>query len=161
MKSIFRLSPALLALTFLGMAAKKPVTVRFFVEANAQDTEKFAVPIMLRNPPRQAFIEKFPTIHERLIQAIYPFQAVDGSWGCAFKLNDSGRLDLEVLSTAMRGKSIVAFIGTKAGSHQAVDMQIDKPVHDGIISIPYGLTELEVAALTHEFPIIGQAKKRK
>jgi len=151
---------ALVGLLFLGMAAKIPVTVRFFVEANAQDTDRFAAPIAFRNPPRRAFIEKFPTIHERLIRAIYPFQAADGSWGCAFKLNESGRLDLEVLSTNMRGRSIVAFVGTKTGTHQVIDMQIDKPIRDGIINIPYGLTELEVAALTHEFAIIGQKKKK-
>lgn len=151
---------ALAGLLFLGMAAKIPVTVRFFVEANAQDTERFASPITLRNPPRQAFIEKFPTVHERLIRAIYPFQAADGSWGCAFKLNESGRLNLEVLSTDKRGRSIVAFVGTKAGSHQVIDMQIDRPIHDGIIMIPYGLTELEVAALTKEFPIMGAEKKK-
>lgn len=155
--------PLLLALsapTLLGMGDKPDVTVRFFVEANANDTDKFATPIRLQNPPREAFIEKIPAIHEREFRAVYPFRAKDGSWGCAFSLDQSGRIDLEVLSTGRRGSSVVVFLATKAGTHQVVDMLIDKPIHDGIISIPYGLTDLEIAAITKSWPVIGQKKKR-
>jgi len=161
MKARLLLLPAIAGLMLLGMAEKVPVTVRFYAEANAQDTDRFAMPIQFKNPPRGGFIEKIPTIHERLIRAIYPFQAPDGSWGCAFKLDDNGRINLEVMSTNLRGHSVVAFVGTKAGTHQVIDMQIDKPIRDGIISIPSGLTESEIAVLTHEYPIIGQQKKKK
>jgi len=161
MKTTLPLLPALLGLMFLGMAAKIPITVRFYAEANPQDTDRFAAPIQFRNPPRAAFIEKLPSVHEREVRAIYPFQAADGTWGCSFALDESGRIDLEVLSTNMRGRSVVAFVGTKAGTHQVVDMQIDKPIHDGIITIPFGLTELEIAALSGEYPIIGQKKRKK
>jgi hypothetical protein len=40
-----------------------------------------------------------------------------------------------------------------------IDMLIDKPVRDGIITIPRGMTELEMTALTKEFPVIGKKKK--
>jgi hypothetical protein len=152
---------AVLGLALLGMGDKPTIIVRFFVEANAQDTEKFATPIKLLNPPRETYIEKTPTISERMVKAIYPFQAPYGSWGCSFQLDESGRIDLEVASTSRRGSSMIAFVGTKTGTHQVVDMLIDKPIRDGVITIPYGLTELEIAALTKEFPVIGQKKKRK
>ena len=161
MKARLLLLPAIIGLMLLAMAQKVPVTVRFYAEANAQDTDHFAMPIQFKNPPRSGFIEKLPTIHEKLIRAIYPFQAADGTWGCAFKLDESGRINLEVMSTNMRGHSVVAFVGTKAGTHQVIDMQIDKPIRDGIISIPSGLSESEIAVLTHEFPIMGQQKKKK
>ncbi len=161
MKSKLLLLPALLGLLLLGMAQKLPVTVRFYAEANQQDTDHFSMPIQFKNPPRTSFIEKSPTIHERNIRAIYPFQAQDGTWGCAFQLNDSGRLHLEVMTTQLRGRSVVAFVGTKSGTHQVVDMQIDKTIHDGIIEIPYGMTELEIAALTKEYPIVGQKRRKK
>ena len=152
---------ALLGFALLGMGGKPPVIIRFFVEANAQDTERFASPIKLQNPPREAFIEKVPTISERMVKAIYPFQAPNGTWGCAFKLDEGGRIDLEAASAERRGSSMVAFLGTKTGTHQVVDMLIDKPIHDGVISIPYGLTELEIAALSKEYPVLGPKKPKK
>jgi hypothetical protein len=152
---------AALGLAFLGMGDKPIVTVRFFIEANSQDTEHFASPVRLQNPPREAYIEKIPEIHDHMIHAVYPFQSKEGTWGCAFQLDESGRIALEVLSTTHRGRSIVVFVATKSGTHQVIDMLVDKPIHDGIISIPYGLTELEIAAITKTWPTIGQKKKKK
>jgi hypothetical protein len=161
MRSKFGVVFALLGLAFLGMGDKPDVTVRFFVEANSQDTDHFATPATLKNPPRDAFIEKTPLVSERMVKAIYPFQAADGTWGCSFKLDESGRISLEVVSTTHRGRSIVAFLSTKKGTHQVVDMLVDKPIGDGVITIPYGLTEMEIALLTKEFHVLGQEKKKK
>jgi hypothetical protein len=158
MKPKFRLLLTLLCLPFLGMAGKPRVAVRFYVEANAQDTDKFASPVKLQNPPRDVFIERLPRINEKMIRAIYPFQAADGTSGCSFKLDDSGRLDLEVLSNERRGGIIVPVIVTKAGGHRLTEMLIDKPIHDGIITIQFGLTAPEIAALTKEFKVIKPKK---
>ena len=160
MKTILPILFAVIGLALLGMGGKPPVIVRFFVEANEQDTEKFATPIKLQNPPREAYIEKTPTISERMVKAIYPFQAANGTWGCSFQLDHSGRISLNVASTTQRGRSIVAFVGTKAGTHQVIDLLIDKVINDGVITIPYGMTELEIAALTKEYPVLGAKKKK-
>lgn len=151
----------LLALCFLGMDKKKIITVRFYAEATAQDTDRFAKPISFRHPPREGYIERIPSIHELHIKSLYPFQAKDGTWGCAFQLDANGRMALEVVSTQRRGTYLVAFVGTKNGVHQVVELLIDKPITDGLISIPNGLTELEVAALTKSWPVIGQSKKKR
>jgi hypothetical protein len=146
----------LLALCFLGMAQKPPtVTVRFFAEANARDGASFSTPIKLGNPPRDAFLEKVAMIHERQIRAIYPFKAPDGTWGCTFKLDNDGRLNLEVLSTERRGTFLIGFLGTKRGSHRAADILIDRTVADGVISIPKGLTDMEIAVLSKQFKVLG------
>lgn len=159
-KNLLRLLPAMVACLFLGMAKKPLITVRFYAEANKLDTDRFAKPFTFRNPPREGYVENVPTIHEKFIKAIYPFQARDGTWGCAFQLDGSGRINLEVVSTERRGTMLVAFIGTKGGVHQVVELLIDKPIRDGIISIPSGLTELEIAALTKQWPVLGQRKKK-
>ena len=151
MKSALRLFPVLLALAGLGMAKKPSVTVRFYAEANARDTEAFSKPITLHNPEREAYIEKVPSISERSIKAMYPFQVLDGSWGACFKLDNKGRIDLEVLSTERKGSSMVIFVVTPKGIHQVVDVVIDRKVRDGVITIPRGLTELEIAALKKEY----------
>jgi len=150
----------LLALGFLGMGNKPQITVRFFAEAVEQDTARFAQPITFRTPPREGYIERIPSVHEKHIKSVYPFQAADGSWGCAFQLDANGRLALEVVSTERRGTYLVAFVGTKTGVHQVVELLIDKPIKDGIISIPSDLTELEIAALTKAWPIIGAKRKK-
>jgi len=151
-----------LALAFLGMAQKPPgITVRFYVEANKQDSETFSTPVTLKNPPRAAFMEKIPAVSEHSFRAIFPFRAPDGTWGCAFKLDDQGKLDLDTVSTSKRGYAIVPLIITKVGRHQFNEMVIDRPVHDGIISIPSDLTELEMAELKKIYPIIGEAPKKK
>lgn len=162
MKALFRLVLPIVALVFVAAAKKQPeITVRFHAEAKRLDGERFAQPVQLKNPPRAAYLERVPTISERQIKAIYPFEATDGSWGCAFKLDQSGRLALEVLSTDRRGSSIVAFMGTKLGTAQVIDMQIDRPVNDGIVSIPYGLTRMQIEALEKAFPVLGQPTKKR
>jgi hypothetical protein len=153
---VLRLFLPALALCFLGMAERPPtVTVRFHAEANSRDGTSFSTPIKLGNPPRDAFLEKMAVIHERQIKAIYPFKAPDGTWGCAFKLDHDGRLGLEVVSTERRGTFLIGFLGTKKGSHRMVDMVIDRTVSDGVISVPKGLTDMEIAVLSKQFKVLG------
>jgi hypothetical protein len=151
----------LLGLFTLGMGGKPPVAIRFYVEGNRQDTETFSSPVHLENPPRDAFIEKIPVINERMIRAIYPFQASNGTWGCSFKLDEDGRISLDTFSGSRRGSSVVAMLSTQKHTRKVIDMVIDKQISDGVITIPYGLTELEVAFLTKEFPVLGQSKNKK
>jgi len=148
----------LLALALAGFAEKmRRVSVTFHVETNARDTGAFAIPVKLKNPPRQTFIEKMPSITEQEIQAIYPFPANDGTMGCAFMLDDHGRVWLDTLSVEHLGRSLVAFVDGR----QVSDVLIDKRVSDGIITIPYGLTNNDIASLKGKYPIIGQHKLRK
>jgi hypothetical protein len=155
MSSIRLLLCALAACCFLGFGRKDfTLTVRFYAEARGVDSGRFSSPVELRHPPRAAFIDKIPTIHERHIKAVYPFAAADGTSGCAFQLDASGKLALDVLSTERRGASVVAFVATKAGTHQVIDMVIDRTVKDGIITIQHGLTELEIATITKQWPVM-------
>lgn len=151
----------LLALSFLGMAKKQLVSVRFHVEANARDGEPFSVPAKFSNPPRDGFVERIPIVSERDVKAIYPVPAQDGSFGCVFKLDPHGSINLQTISTQRRGASIVAVVSTKSGTHQVIDMIIDKPITDGIIFVPRGFTELEMQALSQQFPTLGGGTKRK
>jgi len=154
-KALSFLAP-LLFLSFAGMTKRPDFIVRFFVEANSQDTERFSSPIQLKYPPRSAYIERVPVVSERNIKGIFPFSAPDHSWGCAFQLDPAGRLALQTASIENRQKSIVAFIGTKKGTHQVIDMIIDKPIADGIISIQKGMTIGEIEALGQRYPNLGR-----
>ena len=142
--------------------AKKPkITVRFHVEANAGDGQPFVMPVTFHNPERKGAAAQIPAISEHNIVSIFPSPAPDGTMGCAFKLDNFGRTALEEMCLSNRGASVVVFAGTKTGTHQVIDMVIDKVIRDGILFVPRGLTELEIAALEKEFKIMGQAGKRK
>jgi hypothetical protein len=156
MQQALRFLAPLLLLSFAGMTKRPDFIVRFFVEANSQDTERFASPVQLKYPPRSAYIERVPVVSERQIKGIFPFSADDGSWGCAFALDPSGRLSLQTASMENRGKSMVAFIGTKKGTHQVIDMIIDRPISDGIITIQKGMTIGEIEALGKRYPVLGR-----
>ena len=144
-----------LALPCHGMSRKPVVTVRFHVETNAGDTDTFAMPVNLLFQRRSTHVSRVPAFSEKQIKAILPFEAGDGTWGCAFQLDVQGRIRLETMSTDNRGAAMVVFIGTKGGLHQVVDMIIDRPVTDGVITIPKGLTALEIAALRKQFKDLG------
>jgi hypothetical protein len=139
------------ALPCHGMSRKPIVTVRFHTEANARDGETFATPVDLRYQRRAAYMNRVPDFSEKQIKDILPFDAGDGTWGCMFRLDTQGRIRLESLSSEKRGSALVVFIGTKEGQHQVVDLLIDRPVTDGVITVPRGLTPLEVVALRKEF----------
>lgn len=145
-----------LAILSIAAAKKRPeVTVRFFTETNPQDTNAFATPVTLRYPPRQVYIDKIAAISERDIVGIYPFPAADGTMGCAFKLDEHGRIGLDTLSVEKRGTSLVAVVNGR----QVIDMQIDRRVSDGFVTIPNGLTPLEIAMLQKKYKVIGGGKK--
>ena len=155
--------PIILAFTAgcAGFAKKPNITVRFHVEANEREGQPFAMPVTFHNPERKGAAAQIPAISERNIESIFPFLAPDSTSGCAFKLDNFGRTALEEMSLSNRGASVVVFIGTKTGTHQVIDMVIDKVIRDGIISIPRGLTDMEIAALEKEFKIMGQVGKKK
>jgi len=151
---------ALAALTLTGMARKPALTLRFHLETTGAAGAPFAIPVKFTNPARDGFMSNVPAISERNIVAIFPTPAADGTWGCAFKLDAGGRLALEQLSRDKRGSSLVAFMATKGGSHQIMDLLIDRPVSDGILYLPRGLTALEIAALRKTFKVLGESGKK-
>jgi hypothetical protein len=156
MHQALRFLVPLVLFSFAGMTKRPDFIVRFFVEANSQDTERFSSPIQLKYPPRSAYIERVPVVSERNIKGIFPFSAPDGTWGCAFQLDPSGRLSLQTSSMENRGKSMVVYIGTKKGTHQVIDMVIDKPIGDGIITIQRGMSIGEIEALGKRYPVLGR-----
>ncbi len=128
---------------------KKPkVALRLFSEADAMDTEKFARPVTLKYPPRPAFLNKIPHISEFDVVAVHPYPASNGSMGCAFKLNAHGTLALDTMSLQNRGKSAVVYVNGR----QVIDLVIDRRITDGILTIPFGLTESEIGAILQVWP---------
>jgi len=142
----------LLALALAGFSKKKEgFSLTFNVEANAQDSSTFSMPVPLKNLNRQAYIEKMPSITEREIESIYPFAAPDGTMGCTFRLDNHGRMWLDTVSVENNGKALVAIMSGRI----VFDMLIDKRVSDGIITISSGLTNEEISILKSRYRVMG------
>ena len=144
----------LLALALLGMAKAPTCSIRFFITANPRDTNTFAATVQVGNPPRTIYINRIPAITELDVAAAYPFQAADGTLGCALKLNFRGTLRLDTLSLEDRGKPLVCVVNGRV----ITAMLIDRRISDGIIFVSSGLTPAEVGIIRKQFPIMGEKK---
>jgi hypothetical protein len=159
-RNVLRGLLAVAACSALGMAEKPQLSVRFFEEASPHDSDHFSRIIQFHHPPHQGYVTSIPSVHEGQIKAVYPFHADDNTWGCTFFLDHNGQTALDIVSTSRRGSTLVAFVATKGGVHQAAELLIDKRITDGIISIPNGLTEKEIDAITKNWPTLGPNKPK-
>ena len=154
----FRTLLPFVAIFLVAFAKKEPkATVRFHTEANKADTQQFAVPVELQDPPRTLYFQKIPFISEDDIMAVFPYQAADGTMGCAFKLNAHGTLELDTQSIMRRGSVIVAYINGRF----ITDLLMDKHVSDGRLDLPSGLTMEEITSLQKRFRTLGEPKGTK
>lgn len=156
----FALALLALPISVAAMSQKAEVSVRFHTETNPNDSEAFAIPVNLLYQRRQAYLSRVPDFSEKQIASILAYPAKDGSWGCVFKLTPQGRIRLETMSGEIRGGALVVFIGTKAGRRQVSDLIIDRPVSDGIITVPRGFTPFEIEAMKKQFKTIGEKPKQ-
>ncbi len=131
------------------------------MEVDTQQSDPFAIPVRLMDPPKQIFVERAPSLSERQIKAVEIYPAGNGSWGAIFLLDNSGRITLSNLSNSNRGRTMVIFVGTEKASRQVIDLEVDAPVSDGLLPIPRGLTYAEAIALKKCFPPLHPERRRR
>jgi len=154
MTKLFRLIlPVIFCLFFVAAAQKPPaVTFRLHGETSERDGDIFASPVAVGNPPIQVFVEKVPLISEREILAFYPFASPAGGYGVYFQLDNHGSKGLETLTTSRQGRFMVAFLNGRP----LLRLHVDRPIRDGIVMIPSGISSDEVRAISQAFPLIGE-----
>jgi hypothetical protein len=135
-----------------AFARKPKFVVRFFVEVGSISKDPFSMPVTLTNPKRNSFMERAASLSERHVKGVHVYPVADGSWGCLFKLDDSGRIILHNVSSSNRGRAIIAYFGSEKAARQIVDIHIDQTITDGMIPIPRGLTYAEVLQIQKQFP---------
>jgi hypothetical protein len=168
-----RLSPAVFALAVAAMlvAASHPVaagatkqnlvTVRFHPQIE-QGGGEFTKPAKLQHSGKPVLMGTMPLINERDIVSAMTFPASDGTAGAYFKLDSHGTNLVMQHTFSRRGTFVFVFFNGR----QLGDLLIDRPVSDGIITIPSGLTMNDVELIAQAFPPIGKegqkpAKKPK
>ena len=151
----------LAALIGLAMARKPQMVLRFHVETDPNNGGAFASSIVFPVSKRKGVVEKIPSLSERDVTAIYPVDADGGTFGCVFKFDAHGVIALRTLSTTHRGRSLVAFAGVGGRGREIAEWVIDKPIHDGLLFMPSGLSKAEIDLLRKRFPVVGELGKSK
>lgn len=157
MSPFFRVSGALLGilsapLSLHAMARKEACTIRIYVEVDSSTADPFAVPVRVGSPTRHLFHESGASISERQIAAAHVYQNPSGEWVALFQLDAAGRMVLHNISSANRGRSLIAYVGdAKITRVLPDDILIDRVVTDGVIQIR-GLLPKEVYLIQKHFP---------
>ncbi|MFV0415503.1 MAG: hypothetical protein ACK5NG_03970 [Chthoniobacterales bacterium] len=153
--------PAVVALIFVaGTLKPSSVTVRFQLVAGSNDQDPFVTRGKTANG-EPVSLQKMPVVTERDIQGFYAFPTPDGTHGAYFQLGAHGRNTVENVTSTELNSYLVALVDGRG----VVKLRIDRPVRDGLLVIPSGLTNLEVMKLGQRFAIIGetpdQTRRRK
>jgi hypothetical protein len=136
---------------------KRKITVRIHAEGKQHEGPSFVTPIDLTNPPKRVFIRQVPIVGERDIESIFPFTADDGSLGCTFVMDNSGRQRILEHTTSARDTIVVALINGRV----SCAMQVNKQITNGIITVPRGFLPEEILILQSKHPTLGKEKEFK
>ena len=139
------------ALLCTGGAKKPVIDLRIHGEGIAAEAPTFAFPATLLNG-REVYLSRMPLITQREVRSIYPFPAADGSEGVYLKLDNHGTGLLQQHTMERRGRTLVVLLNGR----QVTNLVVDRPVSDGIVSIPRGLSPEDIALLRTAFPVIGE-----
>ena len=139
------------ALLCTGGAKKPVIDLRIHGEGIAAEAPTFAFPATLLNG-REVYLSRMPLITQREVRSIYPFPAADGSEGVYLKLDNHGTGLLRQHTMERRGRTLVVLLNGR----QVTNLLVDRPVTDGIVSIPRGLSPEDIALLRTAFPVIGE-----
>ncbi len=139
------------ALLCTGGAKKPVIDLRIHGEGIAAEAPTFAFPATLLNG-REVYLSRMPLITQREVRSIYPFPAADGSEGVYLKLDNHGTGLLQQHTMERRGRTLVVLLNGR----QVTNLLVDRPVTDGIVSIPRGLSPEDITLLRTAFPVIGE-----
>ena len=145
------------ALLCTGMAKKPVLDLRIHGEGIAAEAPTFAFPATLLNG-REVYLSRMPLITQREVNSVYPFPAKDGSEGVYLKLDNHGSSLLQQFSMERSGRILIVMLNGR----QVSNLLVDRPVNDGVVCIPRGLSPEETALLSTVFPVMGDtgAKRR-
>ncbi len=152
----FSIALCLASLLCTGGAKKPVVELRIHGEGLAAEAPTFSFPATLLNG-RETFLSRMPLITQREIHSVFPFAAADGSQGVYLKLDNHGSGLLKQHTMERSGRLLAVFFNGR----QVSNLVVDRPVNDGIVSIPRGLENTEVELLTSAYPVMGESGKKR
>jgi len=150
------MAAALAALLCVAGAKKPVIDLRIHAQGSEAEAPTFAIPATLLNG-QPVFLQRMALITQSEVDAIYPFAAADGSQGVYLKLGPHGSRLLQQHTSTKKGEFLVVMLNGRMVSN----LLIDRPIDDGILSIPRGLSPDDIAVMETVFPVVGQEGKKK
>jgi hypothetical protein len=150
------MAAALAALLCVAGAKKPVIDLRIHAQGSEAEAPTFAIPATLLNG-QPVFLQRMALITQSEVDAIYPFAAADGSQGVYLKLGPHGSRLLQQHTSTKKGEFLVVMLNGRMVSN----LLIDRPIDDGILSIPRGLSADDIAVMETVFPVVGQEGKKK
>jgi preprotein translocase subunit SecD len=146
---------ALMAGVLLASGGKKPppMAFRIHAESHPRDTEVFAMPLTVGNPPVNVFVERMPLVTENEVKAMFPFASQLGGYGVYFQLDNHGTKVWETITTSRRDGFLAVVFNGRGVSR----LRLGRPVQDGIVMVPGGVTEQEIQVMAQRYPFIGES----
>lgn len=151
----------LVALFCVGGVKKTSVSIQVYAVASSSDTGVKRMALSIENAPSEVMVQKQPVFSQKDIVAFYPFVAHDGSVGVYFQLDGGSSELLKELTITRQNTYVIAVINQRP----VCMLLIDRPVTDGLIVIPNGITKEQRFELGQQFPLINetipQTKQRR
>jgi len=155
------LLPLLLLFVLPALAPGSGKSPGFSISFHAEGDE-FEGPRMVRGDSEEGpdgkrhFFRISPVVTNRNFKGFYSFPADDGTYGAAFRLDDTGWESVMQTAAVDSGKLMRVIV-----SGRPVDfIRIDKPRHDDHLIIVWkGLTEKDLKELRSKYKEIGTAAK--
>lgn len=149
---------SLFPVTASASGGKKPppMSFRIHAETHPRDTEVFAMPLSIGNPPVNVFIERMALVTENEVKAMYPFESQLGGYGVYFQLDAHGTKVWETITTSRRD----GFLAVVFNGRPVSRLRLGRPVQDGIVMVPGGVTAEEVQAMAQRYPFIGESPQK-
>jgi hypothetical protein len=141
---------------FAGAQKKKPKAIVRFHPQAANEGGNFSIPVQNLHTGRPSSMGKIPLVTEEEIVSFSAVRVADGTYGVCFKLDYHGTNLLSQHTMSRRGTWVFGFLN---GRH-VIDLYVDRPVKDGEICFPSGITEAELALIEQTFPRTGHEKGR-
>lgn len=134
-------------------AGKKPQegTITFHIEGTGSDHPK----MVFRVPESNRVFQRLASISTEDVGSFQAFPSDDGNYGAVFHLRKRGANRLGALSTAAKGRYLLA----AANGRPVNVVLIDKPVTDGRLVVWHGLARSDVLRLDLALPRVGEDKK--
>lgn len=136
--------------------AKKPqLMIRYYASGSANEGESFTTKVNIGG--QEVVMSRAAVVTEKDFVSFYPVTAKDGTMGVYFRLTPHGGMLLQEATVSKRGGILLPMINGRPCQH----MVIDRPISDGIVGIPSGLTPNDILLIDQKFPMMGEPGKKR
>ena len=149
----------LAALCLTGAVSNKkkvPFLLGLHIETTDRDSATFSMPVNVLYPPMTVTVEKMSMVSQREVKAFYPGAETPTGYGAYFQFDPHGTKALESITTTHRDKFLVVIFNNRP----ICRLRVDRPVRDGILYVPTGISADELRTIGLKLPLINETAEQ-